>query len=502
MGFLKFLFKLSRDNSINGTSSGSVLGVSVTNHIYFNFILSEFTKGIALSLDATPAFLNHYRRSVRIRLFSQALRGVETYSIIGGISFLNDLFRAIRLNNRIGTYEGLEKFNIQGAFIGKHIYDYILIRHKKPTLSGPTGLFNKDIIFGLYYYVRFLDMIETMDIRAIVLLDNVYIEGIVFEVARVKGIEMFCGIDINTFAIHRYHGTKDTYLNHCRTPDNEVVDSMVNNAFMVERIENYITDRFEGRETQMDALNAFNQNKKHLDFGELNRGNRRNLVLVLPHIMCDAPHCYSGMPFKDYYQWFVNTLKVLCSDSKNLVLVKEHPSAEFYGEQGLVSDLVMKLNYKNCLMLDSEINSLSLMTGVDYVITCGGTSGMEFAYHGVPVIAASTPPYHSFEIAHCFNNKREYLYALQNLHEFEAPREDKRLLAGTLLYLTFRGFGSKLIASHGIKSHVSRAVEFDKRYLYKFYSEERNLLLFRDVIRREMQRFINSGLANTYVESF
>ena len=55
------------------------------------------------------------------------------------------------------------------------------------------------------------------------------------------------------------------------------------------------------------------------------------------------------------------------------------------------------------------------MNSVDYMITCGGTSGMEYAFHGIPVIIASSPPYGNFSFVNKANNLEDYHKMLRNI---------------------------------------------------------------------------------------
>ena len=81
------------------------------------------------------------------------------------------------------------------------------------------------------------------------------------------------------------------------------------------------------------------------------------------------------------------------------------------------------------------------MNSVDYMITCGGTSGMEYAFHGIPVIIASSPPYGNFSFVNKANNLEDYHKMLRNIKMMVKPSKDEQLLASKLLYLFFDDYG-------------------------------------------------------------
>ena len=117
---------------------------------------------------------------------------------------------------------------------------------------------------------------------------------------------------------------------------------------------------------------------------------QKKIVAVVPHIFCDAPHAYPNNLYSDYYEWFVETVKILSQNNYIDVIVKEHPSANLYGEEGKLDEIIKDYNF-NIIKIASSENQYSLIQAADLVVTCGGTIGLEFSCVGKPVILALNP---------------------------------------------------------------------------------------------------------------
>ena len=83
---------------------------------------------------------------------------------------------------------------------------------------------------------------------------------------------------------------------------------------------------------------------------ELNINNGKKNVVILPHCLTDSPRMAAeGLVFKDYFEWFVCTIKMANKiDSVNW-LVKAHPESYIYNESGIIEKIVE--NYKNIKMI-------------------------------------------------------------------------------------------------------------------------------------------------------
>ena len=203
-------------------------------------------------------------------------------------------------------------------------------------------------------------------------------------------------------------------------------------------VERYLLHRVSGKEQQHDVMRAYSKEKMKIDrIGLINTYNLhpdKRIVLVMAHIFCDAPHAYPCMLFKDYEDWLIKTCQRLAKNSYVSFLVKEHPSAALYSEEGKIDSILNKIGLENKL-LSKDINTKSLFDSIDVVVTCGGTAGMEFPCFGVPVLVAAKPPYALFPYVVSSDTKTEYYLELDKLHEYRKLSDEKIKLAKCVLYV-------------------------------------------------------------------
>lgn len=98
----------------------------------------------------------------------------------------------------------------------------------------------------------------------------------------------------------------------------------------------------------------------------------------MAHVFCDAPHVNENVLYKDYYDWFYNTIKCLSQNANINLLVKEHPSSYLFKENGIVDSVMQDFNLVDRIITSDE-STYSILNNADMVVTCGGTIGLEFS---------------------------------------------------------------------------------------------------------------------------
>lgn len=281
--------------------------------------------------------------------------------------------------------------------IGKYIYDHTLISYKIPEVTEIDFKVRKKIFLELCYFFYFKDLIESKNIKMIVLGDNVYRYGLLFELAKYNNIECITPINLNAFSMRKYKKF-DEFNIHDRKPE-KIVLNKLNSNIIDEYVNEYFAKRFSANLEQHDVLKAFSKTKKIYSKHEIieQYGLKENLPIIgiMNHIFCDAPHAYPDGLYDDYKEWLVNTIKSLKKNPKINFLIKEHPSADLYNEKGVINEILKELDSEKYLLKD-DVHSLTILNEFDVVITCGGTIGQEFIYKGKPVVLAAKPPYSGF----------------------------------------------------------------------------------------------------------
>jgi hypothetical protein len=352
---------------------------------------------------------------------------------------VQQIFPIISIISKLKRGNDLLSLKHENHNIGKYIYDYILRKNKIPTIDTIDANYYIQIIYGYLIAVIIKEIITKYKPTSIVCLDNVYLEGILFELAKDLKIECITGINVNRISFHLYDDY-ESYNQHCRTPDDYILKKYIENKNdEMNAVNQYLSKRYSGLDPQHDAIRAFSPEKKRYEKDQLESlykldGLREN-ILILPHIFQDAPHAYPATIFADYFHWLKYTLDILDNSREYNIIIKEHPSAILYGENGFLEAFIQRNDYQNVKILDPGINTYSLHQIANYMITCGGTAGMEFAAAGVKVILASKPPYADYGIATIAKDPQEYESILKNLNSIPDVNRDQRTTASALLYI-------------------------------------------------------------------
>ena len=500
---LNNFFKKNKNFYKKNNFSGGLLIISVTNNFIFNTILLKFAKAIAEIESLNTVYVPFFKPNSNINKLSDSFNLDFYLNHIKQILenffyFIPKIFiELFKIKDGIT----LESYSIKNIYIGKHIYDYILIRNKIPTIKKLSIINRLEIALCLYYFYLIDNLIIKHNIKSLVTLDNVYVEGIVFELARFYDLKMYTGFDINLLTLHLYETQKD-YEYHCRTPDEKYISKIFRSKIYNQEALDFAKNRFSGKQNQHDAKRAFSNSKEILSkqriITDYNLDINSEIVLVLPHVFCDAPHAYPSVFYQDYEHWLIDTLNILNKNNDLNILIKEHPSAELYKEKGYLKTLLENHNLSNVKLVSNQLNSKSLLNSVDYMITCGGTSGMEYAFHGIPVIIASSPPYGNFSFVNKANNLEDYHKMLRNIEKMVKPSKDEQLLASKLLYLFFDDYGIDRKKAHLDCYTINLGENNDLKYFFSHISESNRIKESHYYIKQSLLNMINKNLKNLY----
>ena len=480
----------------------NILVFSITNDLIFNTIVLKFAKAISEIESSNILFMPFVKPNQQIKKLTKSFNIFKIF--ITYIQFINVLikyfftifFHVLKISNG----KILEAYQINNIPLGKHIYDYILIRNKAATIDKISSRFKLDLIFCLVYFFLVRDKIIKYHVKSVMTLDNVYIEGIVFELSKYYKLKLYSGFDINNLTVHSYR-TENDYKVHCRTPDIDYIDRLFANPKFKKKSIEFLNKRFSGNQNQHDAKRAFASNKLKLNRSELTKKYQLDdskIVLVLPHVFCDAPHAYPSVFYQDYQHWLLDTLRVLDNNTNINVLIKEHPSSDLYEEKGYLNNLLNTIKLKNVKLISSNINSKSLMSIVDTIVTCGGTSGMEYAYHGVPVIIASTPPYGNFSFVNRAQNINHYYQLLNNITDLNPPSIEQQANAGNLLYLFFEYYGIDKSKAFLDCYKINRGEQNDLNYFFTYIAKPESLQNSHLFLKEQLSNMIRNNFNNLY----
>ncbi|MDN3608480.1 hypothetical protein ACODM8_05535 [Vibrio ostreicida] len=384
---------------------------------------------------------------------------------------------------------------IDGYHIGPYIYDAALRKLNLSEISNITSAVKKVILLELCYFYFFKKPIENLEIKTIVLGDNVYRCGLLFELAKKNNIECITPVHLNGFSMCR-HVTESDFEHHDRKPDVRVLEQLDTNQIN-KYLESYFSKRFSASLEQHDVMKAFSDEKTIFNRSEIiesyNLKDNLPIVIVMSHIFCDAPHAYPGMLYNDYRDWLVNTVKALKLNPNVNFLVKEHPSADLFNERGIINEVLRDLGCESSLLQDN-VHNLTILNEFDIVVTCGGTIGQEFSYKGKPVVLAAKPPYSGFGFTTEPHDRSSYealmCSGIENLRRLD---DQQRLMVNKVIYHDFVMLDSYSdeLEIGGQRFYMGR--EFDDESFYGRVLTYNEVPLEEQFMYKKISSFINSN---------
>lgn len=177
--------------------------------------------------------------------------------------------------------------------------------------------------------------------------------------------------------------------------------------------------------------------------------NDRKVAIIYSHILYDTIFFFGTELFENYANWLIETVKIAISNKHLEWFIKIHPSniwrEEFggkdqpiYEEVRLIDKFIGKLPpHVHIILPNSEINPLTWMKITDFGITVRGTSGLELAAMGKPVITAGTGRYESKGFTIDPKTVEEYRNILNDLPNIEILSAESIELAQRFAYGVF-----------------------------------------------------------------
>lgn len=171
-------------------------------------------------------------------------------------------------------------------------------------------------------------------------------------------------------------------------------------------------------------------NKKAVDKEALVRqlGLDPNLktAVIFPHIFWDATFFWGSDLFENYEAWFVETVKAACKNTSVNWVVKVHPAnivknrrdgvnAEHSELTAIRQAIGVLPSHVKLLEADTEISTLSLFKALDVCVTVRGTTGIEAACFGIPVLTAGTGRYDRLGFTLDSDSREEFLARLADV---------------------------------------------------------------------------------------
>lgn len=398
--------------------------------------------------DPTPAIRSIY-----------ATVGVNFIESFARYCPLPDRRQATKLLSTIKNFSELIELVWDDVTVGKYVSSSLMRQKRKGSLDLNDLNVRKQIIDGLAssisYAIGARRIISELSPTALVQVDRGYSPfGEIFDTCINNGVPVYTwniAHRDNALMLKKYHsGNRDAH------PSSLSIESWQQlcgtswgdekrNILKSELAGSYNSGEWYGEVGTQFGKKQFNS-KEISDRLGLDPGKKT--AAIFAHIFWDATFFWGEDLFRDYEDWFVETVRAACANDRLNWLVKIHPANlvkdirdGISGEHSEISALQKYIGelpkHVKVIPADTDITTLSLLEVIDYCLTVRGTVGMEAALLGKNVLTAGTGRYdrHGFTVD--FDSRDNYLSQLEKLEDLQPPSVESIRLAEQYSYGVF-----------------------------------------------------------------
>lgn len=213
---------------------------------------------------------------------------------------------------------------------------------------------------------------------------------------------------------------------------------------VIPEIHDYYNRRLGGKLIDHDVLAAY---KDKILIGEnefrrlLKITNDNPIVVIFNHAYQDAPHGFKLYFNKDYYEWFIDTLHIIKEIKYINWVIKEHPSLKYYNSNinGLKIIREQKINTDHIFIAPDNISTSSFYNFTKGIVTCNGTSALEFSSFGIPSIVCGDR-YEELEFTFEAKTKIKYEQLLSSINKLSLSNEQvEKASVASYIYFIYLG---------------------------------------------------------------
>lgn len=268
------------------------------------------------------------------------------------------------------------------------------------------------------------------------------------------------------------------------------------NAIPISRIDEYHNKRFKGNLNKLFADMAFQfelvNNDKLLQV--LNLRKNFPTVCIMAPCITDSNYFERENLFESYYQWLLETVKLSNIYTNLNWIIKPHPGASYYGEEGLIKEIIENLDLKNLTIVPDSISTLQIFEVSDCITTIRGTSALEsFLFNIFPVVSGS-----NFYIDHLPviypQTRSEYRNYFSTIGFKKEISSDIKLQARKLLYWYSYAFFVETSTYSYISSPTTSNAEYEEQWSEIYLKlAELNFDITREKYYSQIKEYLISG---------
>jgi hypothetical protein len=367
---------------------------------------------------------------------------------------LVSLVYAARVVLGLGTPSDVLSIELGGIPAGDLIYDDVMRAANVPTLRNERLITWWVVARALGWLASYRRLLGRLDVRYLVSTHSAYCEyGLLVRAALAHGAVVVETTD-SLNSVHR-ELTRDKLPTYHQGVENMLSQEMArlsdaDCAAICAEARAQLKERLAGLLNQVDVALAY-KGKRAYGENELRQrlgiADRRPIVFIFAHAFIDSPHISSRQIHNDYHHWLRETLTVVAGLSNCHWVVKPHPSAALYGEQGKVEAMVAACDASNVWTSPADLSPVTVVEAARCVVTVQGTVALEYACKGVPAIVTGQAFYSGFGFTLQPTTVQGYADVLANAHRLAPLAHDavERALLVYGLWNRLAGYRSDLI---------------------------------------------------------
>jgi len=336
-------------------------------------------------------------------------------------------------------------FFYDGVKYGDVVYDAYLFRNQVATVRR----INLKILLIIYScikrHIQIRNILKSSNYSGVLVSHQVGYSGIMLRTALRYGYKGYLRAGHHQSSFQCIKNLEDIYTHEYRPSPKDIDNIIAKLENRFDEFYQFIFNRHVSGLGNKDALCAFSKDNKYYksrySFNQnYNLNQKKKNVFVMLHAFTDFPHSgFTWMLFKDYYDWFMKTLKFAKKNKRVNWVFKQHPSIKYYPTKDVSFNEIFSNCPENVVYIGSEdrIDTRSLTCCADLIVTCLGSAGFELpAMAGIPSVTAGDNLYTGLGFALEPKTKKEYFEILDNAHNIKylTPEQQKRAKA-TCMYI-------------------------------------------------------------------
>ena len=469
-------FLVSRGRYINDICN--IFGVIAANYVYN---LKTYVISDSYQKNYNKFFLNFgFKRFLYINVYKR----IFLQTIIFFNSFLKSIIAFLKVK-KLGFYWFINNFEIDKIKIGDLIYDSYTRKNHRYLNTKKDFYFFKILFKGILRFSILLKLVNFYKPKLILIGTDGYSynDGLLMRIGlsyKIDTLEVQSKFIIENLKYQTKYGRDHLKFNHILLKNlnkKKVINHYQNRKKL--KIKPDYTDSY-------FVANKFNENLENKNFFRNLNTIYQKIILIAPHAFSDAPHINGKLIFEDFYKQFVETLNFIKKiENKNnfLWIIKQHPASFLYHEQKIFKEIVKNYISERVILCPKKVNTNTLITFCDHVITTNGSIGIEFACEGKMPVLGGYAPYSNLGFTCDPKDKNDYFDILKKIHKLKSLDKTQILMAKKAMYILDTGIHKETLK----KSNI---LEFEK------YFKSYNSGIVKNKFINKQDVFIKNSLKN------